>query len=124
MSKTKRYLLVFSLVLFVFTAIYLSLILSGILNLDQKPALIIACINAGIYLPGALLISFGLKSKAEGFVMRFLSITTFQMIAAMSVMAAFIFVKYPNAKLIVFHFLILFCSTLAVQTVMLVKAKN
>lgn len=124
MSKTKRYLLIFSTILFVLTAFYLGLIFSGTLLLGTRAAIIISIINVGIYIPASLLIAFGLNSKAENFVMRFMSITTFQMIAAMSVMAAFIFVKYPNAKMIVFHFLILFCAVLTVQTVMLVKEKN
>jgi len=124
MSKSKRYLLVFTTILLVFTSTYLGLVLARQFEIEKKVAIMIALINAGIYLPGALIISFGLNSKAENFVMRFLSITTFQMIAAMSVMAAVIFVKYPNARMIVFHFLILFCLTLIVQTIMLVRAKN
>jgi hypothetical protein len=110
--------------MFILLAIYLGIIFSGVLYLNKQTALVLAATNMGIFLLGALIIAPGLNKDPETFVLRFLLLTTVQLLTIFGVIIALAFMKIPDAKAIGFHLAGLFFVLLIVQTVLLVKVNN
>jgi hypothetical protein len=70
---------------------------------------------------GAMLIGPGLDKDPENFVNRFLILTTVQLLAAMSILAALAYVKMPDMRTVALQFISIFVILLAVQSFLLVK---
>ena len=77
-----------------------------------------------IYALGIILIAPGLDKNPENFVGRFLILTTVQLLAAMSVLAALAYVKNPQMRELSLHFISAFVIVLGVQSFLLVKWVN
>jgi uncharacterized membrane protein len=77
-----------------------------------------------IYAFGIILIAPGLDKNPENFVGRFLILTTVQLLAAMSVLAALAYVKSPDMRVLSLHFISAFVVVLGVQSYLLVKWVN
>jgi hypothetical protein len=77
-----------------------------------------------IYVLGIIVIAPGLDKNPENFVGRFLILTTVQLLAAMSVLAALAYVKNPQMRELSLHFISAFVIVLGVQSFLLVKWVN
>ena len=70
---------------------------------------------------GAILIGPGLDKDPENFVNRFLILTTVQLLAAMSILAALAYLKMSDMRVVALQFISVFVILLAVQSFFLVK---
>ena len=70
---------------------------------------------------GALLIGPGLDKDPDNFVNRFLILTTVQLLASMSALAALVFMKTPDVRRAALQFIAVFVILLAIQSFFLVK---
>ena len=70
---------------------------------------------------GAILVSPGLDKEPENFVNRFLILTTVQLLAAMSMLAALAYLKMPDMRTVALQFVAVFVVLLALQSFFLVK---
>ncbi len=77
-----------------------------------------------IYVLGIVVIAPGLDKKPENFVGRFLVLTTVQLLAAMSVLAALAYVKVPEMRELSLHFISAFVVALGIQSYLLITLVN
>lgn len=124
MNKTKVYTTRFVLLMFCVLIAYLGLVFSDLFIFDKQNALIISLGNMGIFLLGALIIAPGLNKSHENFILRFLVLTTVQLLTVFGITAALAFMKVTGGKVIGFHFAGLFFVLLVIQTILLVKLNN
>ena len=124
MNKAIRYSFIFFGLLLIIIGTYLSLIYNHVFALGIKSGLIVSVFNIGIFAIGVLIAAPGLTKNPENFVFRFLTLTTMQLLGALAVMAAVIFVKFPEAKHLCFHLITVFCTLLMVQSVLLIRFLN
>lgn len=110
--------------MFTVLALYLGLIYSGILKFNSQNALIISLADMGIFLLGTLIIAPALNKDHETFLLRFLLLTTLQLLLVFGIIAAIAFMKIAGAKMLGFHFAGIFFVLLIIQTVLLVKVSN
>ena len=101
-------------------------IYSGLYQLDwihSEPLsrLIVVMVNGVLFGLGTLIIAPGLNKSAHNFVMRFLILTTVQMIALLSVIVALIYIQFNDFRTIVIHALALFLFFMIFQSFLLVR---
>lgn len=77
-----------------------------------------------IYVLGIVVIAPGLDKKPENFVGRFLVLTTVQLLAAMSVLAALAYVRVPEMRELSLHFISAFVVALGIQSYLLITLVN
>lgn len=124
MSKAKSFSIRFILILLGTLITYFGLVKLAVLPISTLHAMVV-CISAFIVFSlGLLIIAPGLAQGPEKFVMRFLVLTTFQLIAAMSILLAFVVSKQADVRTLCFHFIGLFVFLLAIQSVLLVQINN
>ena len=70
---------------------------------------------------GAMLIGPGLDKAPDNFVNRFLILTTVQLLAAMSILAALAYVNISDMRTVALQFISIFVILLAIQSFLLVK---
>jgi len=121
MNKTKLYYSRFSWSILLVFALYLSFVFPGILPIKQIHALIITGSIAIIFALGMLIIAPGLNKDPENFVLRFLVLTTVQMLIALILVAVLMVLKLKGGKIIGFHFLGLFIVLLIIQSFFLIR---
>lgn len=121
MSKGKKFILQFLTFLVIISGIYFQAVFLEWLTIDWDHATIIVGIILAIFLLGTLIISPGLNKSPENFVGRFLILTTVQMLSVLSVILALVYTKYPEAKTMGFHLISIFCTLLAIQSVLLIR---
>lgn len=114
-SKRFLYFLVISL------GLYLQLVNMQWLKIESESALKIVGILLAIFLLGLLIVAPGLNKSAENFTLRFLILTTVQMLSVLSIILALIYLKQPEAKTIGFHLIFSFTFLLAIQSVLLIR---
>lgn len=124
MNKTKIYTTRFVLLMFCVLGAYLGLIFFGLFVFDKQEALIVSLGNMGIFLLGALIIAPGLNKSHESLILRFLVLTTVQLLTVFGIIAAIVFMKIDHARIIGIHFSSLFFILLIIQTILLVKLNN
>jgi hypothetical protein len=74
-----------------------------------------------IFFIGGLMIVPAFQQKAENFTMRFLVLTTVQMLSMLAIVAALAYAKIPNSRVIGFNLVAVFLVFLVVQSFLLVK---
>lgn len=74
-----------------------------------------------VYLLGGLMFSSAFRETGEKYVMKFLVLTTFQMLAVLALVLAVVYVKVPNTRMLAFNVIGVFLSMLTVQSVLLVS---
>lgn len=121
MSKGKRFIFQFLTFLVLTIALYSLAVYMQWLTVETNHATIIVGVILAIFLLGILIISPGLNKSPENFVMRFLILTTVQMLSVLSVILALVYTKYPEAKTMGFHLIFIFCFLLATQSVLLIR---
>ncbi len=124
MNKTKTYSVRFISLMIFSLALYLSLVYSNVLVIEKQTSLYIAATCAGIFLIGTLIIAPGLNKNAEDFTLRFLLLTTVQMLIVFFIVGIMAFQKINNVRIIGFHLLAIVVELLILQSYLLVKIKN
>jgi len=124
MNKTKKYAVQFITFMFVSFLIYLSLVYSGILSIDKITSIYIVATCAGIFLIGTLIIAPGLNKNAEDFTLRFLLLTTVQMLIVFFIVGILAFKQIDHVRIIGFHLLAIVVELLFLQSYLLVKINN
>jgi hypothetical protein len=77
-----------------------------------------------IFSLGLIIIVPGLHKSPENFSMRFLMLTTIQMLLMLTFILVIITMKYPDARYIGFSGIFVFIFLMAIQSVMLIRAVN
>lgn len=77
-----------------------------------------------LFLVGGLLVAPAIRKSAEQFVMKFMILTTVQLLSALSIIAAVIYTKQPQARHLAFNILAFFVALLIIQSVLLVIGLN
>jgi|GEM_PF-5276082 len=77
-----------------------------------------------IFSLGLVIIVPGLKKGPENFSMRFLALTTVQMLLMLTFILVLITTKYPDARYLGFTGIFIFIFLMAIQSVMLIRAVN
>lgn len=124
MNKTRNYIKQFLLLLLAILLIYLTLIFTKILSLNPSSGLIVSGMILLVFALGTLIIAPSLNKDAEKFAISFLLLTTVQMLLVFGITAIIIFKHISNFRAISFHFIALFCTLLALQSVLLIRLKN
>jgi hypothetical protein len=92
--------------------------------MSHSNALLIIGALAFIFLLGMLIISPGLNKSPENFVMRFLILTTVQMLSVLSIILGLVYTGFEDARPIGFHLIGVFCVLLAIQSVLLIRINS
>lgn len=77
-----------------------------------------------VFLAGMLSTGLSDLSDPTKFVGKFLVLTTVQFLSVLSILAAIVYVKYPDRTLHIYHLIGLFFSLLTIQSVFLNKLVN
>jgi hypothetical protein len=124
MKKSKLYIKQFILFLIILHVLYCALIVSNSLPLNGQNAILINSFNAFIFLIGVLIISPSLNKDLETFSIKFLLMTTVQMLLFMLGIVLILFNRIAEQKLTGFHFTGIFIICLAAQSYFLIKLKK
>ncbi len=120
-SKGAAYAGRFLILLTVGLAIYSGLYQLEVIQMEPLSSMIVVLVNGLLFGVGTLIIAPGLNRTAENFVMRFLILTTLQMIALLSVIVALIYIQFEDFRTIVIHSLALFLFFMIFQSFLLVR---
>lgn len=124
MNKSRAFSKLLMTILITTIILYLSLVVTGALTISTSHAIVICLTLFLVFAFGLFIISPGLNQGPEKFVLRFLVLTTFQLISAMSILLAFVVAKQQDLKILCFHFISLFVFLLIFQSVFLVRINN
>ncbi len=101
--------------------IHISLVFLGFFDGTFKTIVVLDVLLFVVFGAGAILVSPGLDKEPENFVNRFLILTTVQLLAAMSMLAALAYLKMPDMRTVALQFVAVFVVLLALQSFFLVK---
>lgn len=104
--------------------IHFALVLTHVLPGQIPGALITDGSVAAVFLIGMLIIIPGLKNPADNFAIRFIGLTTLQMLSMLTLIVVLIFGKVQDARYWGFTAISLFIFLLAVQSVLFIKEVN
>lgn len=124
MTKSKKYSVLFLMILVVTLLMFYGLVLGEFILISSKGLQIILVTSSLVFIGGTIIVAPGLVKSEENFVARFLILTTVQMLAILSIILALVYLKYPQAKAIGFQLLFVFLFLMCVQSFLLVKIKN
>lgn len=116
----KRFTLILALVIVVHFALVASHLIPG----QLKEALITDGTILVIFLLGILIILPGFKGSADNFALRFIGLTTLQMLSMLALIVVLIFGKVQDARYWGFTAISIFIGLLAVQSYLFVREIN
>jgi len=122
--KSKKYLQYFLSIAIIVFGSHIILSYLEVFKVNFLAILKLDLIVLIVFALGAFFIADGLKKNAESFVNRFLILTTFQMLAMMSVLLAMVYVKFPDFAVVGFHTISVFVILLTIQSILLVRGVN
>ena len=122
--KSKQFSLKFLVLLLLVLSLHSLLVFFQVFGVSFSKFISLEIVLLVIYALGVLVIAPGLDKNPENFVGRFLILTTIQLIAAMSVLAALAYAKVPEMRSLSLHFISAFVLVLGVQSYLLVKWIN
>ncbi len=114
----------FSISLLVVIAIHLVLVATHVLHGELLQALWIDGLLLTLFALGILIVLPGLKPGSDTFALRFLGLTTMQILVMMFLLVGIIFGKIEDARYWAFSTLIIFGILLAIQSVLFVQQVN
>lgn len=122
--KSKQFSFRFIALLTFVLAIHSCLVFFNVFSVNFMQFISLELVLFFIYAVGIVVIAPGLDKNPENFVGRFLILTTVQLLAAMSVLAALAYVKSPQMRELSLHFISAFVIVLGIQSFLLVKWVN
>lgn len=114
----------FSSALLLVIVLHLSLVATNVLHGNLSQALWIDGLILVLFGLGILIVIPGLKPGSETFALRFLGLTTIQILVMMFLMVGIIFGRIEDARYWAFTALILFGIILAIQSILFVQQVN
>lgn len=102
-------------------ALYLGFIQLNIFPIEFKQGLFVLASIFVLFFGGSFIIAPGLNKDPENFVMRFLILTTVQMLAALTIIMILVFKEVEGAKVIGFHLISVFLLYLFLQSFLLIR---
>lgn len=122
--KSKQFSFRFIILLLIVLLAHSTLVFFEIFKTDFSKFIRLEIVLFVIYSLGIIVIAPGLDKNPENFVGRFLILTTVQLLAAMSVLAALAYVQIPEMRTLSLHFISAFVIVLGIQSFLLVKWVN
>lgn len=113
----------FTPILFAVLAVHLALVLTHVLPGQLTGALITDGVIAAVFLIGLLIIIPGFKAP-DNFALRFIGLTTLQMLSMLALIVVLVFGKVQDARYWGFSAISIFILLLAVQSAMLIREVN
>jgi hypothetical protein len=114
----------FTLVLAIVLLGHLGLLLSGLIPGNPDQGLIVLGSILLIFVLGFLIILPGFKKGPENFAMRFMALTTVQLLLMLTLILILITVKVPDARYWGFTAISIFIFLLAVQSFLFIREVN
>lgn len=114
----------FSSALLLVIVLHLSLVATNVLHGNLSQALWIDALILVLFGLGILIVIPGFKTGSETFALRFLGLTTIQILVMMFLMVGIIFGRIEDARYWAFTALILFGIILAIQSILFVQQVN
>lgn len=124
MSKGKSYSVRFIVILLAVLIAYFGLVKLSILPISILHASVICISLFIVFVLGLLIVAPGFSQGPEKFVVRVIVLTSFQLLAAMFILLAFVVSKQTDVRSLCFHFIGLFAVVLTFQSVFLVQINN
>ena len=124
MNKAKIYALFFFAAMAVVLSLYLGMVHFSVLKISFENALYNCLASFLIFSVGSLIIAPGLNKDAESFTLRFLLLTTVQMLAVFFIVGIMAFQKIKDVRTIGFNLIAIVCALLFIQSYLLVRIKN
>ena len=121
MNKSKVYNKQFLYSMIAVFGLYLSLVNLNFILIDKLIAAEIALGLGVLFFLGIIIISPALNKGPDEFALKFLLLTTVQMLAIFGVVGVLAFRKVPDFRTIGFNIISVFCILLFVQSFLLVK---
>lgn len=116
----KRFTLILSIVILG----HFTLVLTHIIPGQLREALIVDAVLAVIFILGILIILPGFKGEPDNFALRFLGLTTLQMLSMLTLIIILIFGKLPDMRYWAFSAISIFVALLSVQSALFIKEVN
>jgi len=114
----------FTIVLAVVILGHLALLLGHAIPGNPGEGIIVHASIAVIFILGLLIILPGFKSGPDNFALRFMALTTVQMLSMLSLILVLIVGKWPDARYWAFTAISMFIFLLAVQSVLFIREVN
>jgi hypothetical protein len=114
----------FSSLLVIVIALHLILVATNVLHGNLSQALLVDGILFVLFALGIIIVVPGLKPGSDTFALRFLGLTTMQILVMMFLLVGIIFGKIDDARYWAFSALIVFGILLAIQSILFVKQVN
>ncbi|MEY3237942.1 MAG: hypothetical protein RI883_2043 [Bacteroidota bacterium] len=121
MNKSNVYNKQFLYSLLAVFGLYLGLVNLNVILIDKIVATEIVVGLAIVFVLGILIISPALNKSADEFALKFLLLTTVQMLSIFGIVGVLAFRKVPDFRTIGFNIISVFCILLFVQSFLLVK---
>lgn len=122
--KTKKYAFLFLICSIIVLIIDLIICKIFFLNIPFEAFTGLDVIVLFIFVIGTFIIAPGLEKEPKNFVSRFLVLTTVQILSALVIFAAIVFVKYPNLETVILHTLSVFVALMTIQSLLLLRFVN
>ena len=124
MSKRKYFLKQFFLSIASIVSFYLGMVSLQIIPINPFGAVLVSLTIAFIFLLGMLIIAPSLDKDAEQFAIKFLLLTTVQLLLSFLVIGTVVFMRLEEFRQIGFHMVSLFVLLLGIQSFLLIRISN
>jgi hypothetical protein len=124
MSKRKYFLKQFFLSIASIVSFYFGMVSLQIIPINPFGAVLVSLTIAFIFLLGMLIIAPSLDKDAEQFAIKFLLLTTVQLLLSFLVIGTVVFMRLEEFRRIGFHMVSLFVFLLGIQSFLLIRISN
>jgi hypothetical protein len=124
MSKRKYFLKQFFLSIASIVSFYFGMVSLQIIPINPFGAVLVSLTIAFIFLLGMLIIAPSLDKDAEQFAIKFLLLTTVQLLLSFLIIGTVVFMRLEEFRQIGFHMVSLFVLLLGIQSFLLIRISN
>ena len=124
MSKRKYFLKQFFLSIASIVSFYFGMVSLQIIPINPFGAVLVSLTIAFIFLLGMLIIAPSLDKDAEQFAIKFLLLTTVQLLLSFLIIGIVVFMRLEEFRQIGFHMVSLFVLLLGIQSFLLIRISN
>jgi|688.fasta_scaffold64730_4 hypothetical protein len=124
MSKRKYFLKQFFLSIASIVSFYFGMVSLQIIPINPFGAVLVSLTIAFIFLLGMLIIAPSLDKDAEQFAIKFLLLTTVQLLLSFLIIGTVVFMRLEEFRRIGFHMVSLFVLLLGIQSFLLIRISN
>ncbi len=121
MKKSKIFIILLCLVIVAVVGVHLLLTAQGLVGITMNWALRLDGLIIALFIVGGLIVMPSLAVDPEKFVLRFLVLTTLQLLGAFSIVAFLAYTKPVNVKALAFNVLCVYSVLLFAQSVLMIR---